>query len=368
MATNLVSEVAEILSPTTVSRIASALGLNQTSTQKAIVAAIPALLAALISYVSKPQGQTKLAEVVRKQEPGMLSSLASVIGEPGQKALIDEGASVLTSLLGGKTVSALTEAVGQYAGVAGSGSKSLLGLLGPVVLGVLGKETRDRGLDASGLASLLTSQKNNVGAALPAGFSKYLGEAGVLDDIAGTGTRTVSRTPAGTPPSIWPWLLGALLVLVLGSLAWHLLAGRHKHVAKTENPKIEEQATSPSEAPYVGLFNKLKGIKVGDVDVGELATSAVNDLYTSLVGIKDETTAQGSLSGLSKASSEFDQLDGVLDKLSPENRKALLAVFASIKPNLDQLMDKALAIPGVGPVIKPAVDAIRSKLDTLTKT
>ena len=31
-------------------------------------------------------------------------------------------------------------------------------------------------------------------------------------------------------------------------------------------------------------------------------------------------------------------------------------------------MDKALAIPGVGDVIKPMVDAIRSKLDTLTKT
>ena len=52
------------------------------------------------------------------------------------KALIDQGASVLTSLLGGKTVSALTDAVGEYAGVTGSGSKSLLGLLGPVVLGV----------------------------------------------------------------------------------------------------------------------------------------------------------------------------------------------------------------------------------------
>ncbi len=366
MATNLVSEVAEVLSPAIVSRIASALGLNQNSTQKGIGAAVPALLAALISYVSKPQGATKLAEVVKKQEPGVLSSLASVIGEPGQKALVDQGASVLTSLFGGKTVSALTDAVGQYAGVTGSGSKNLLGLLGPAVLGVLGREARDRGLDASGLADLLTSQKNNVSTALPAGFSKYLSQTGILDDVATSRTGTGSRPPVSSPPSIWPWLIGALLLLALGSLAWHFLAGRHKQVAETANPKIEEQATSPSEAPYVGLFNKLKGIKAGDVDVGELATSAVNDLYTSLVSIKDETTAQGAASGLSKASSEFDQLDGLLNQLSPENRKALIDVFASIKPNLDQLMDKALAIPGVGAVIKPMVDAIRSKLDALT--
>ena len=189
MATNLVTEIAEVLSPAIASRIASALGLNQSSAQKAIAAAIPALLAALIAYVSKPQGAKKLAEVVKKQEPGVLSSLVSVIGEPGQKVLVDQGASVLTSLLGGKTLSALTDSVGQYAGVSGSGSKSLLGLLGPVVLGVLGKEARDRGLDASGLANLLTSQKNNVSAAMPAGISKYLSQTDILDDVA------TSRTP-----------------------------------------------------------------------------------------------------------------------------------------------------------------------------
>ena len=45
------------------------------------------------------------------------------------------------------------------------------------------------------------------------------------------------------------------------------------------------------EAPYAGLLNKLRGIKVGDVDIGDLSTAAVNDLYTSLSGIKDEATA-----------------------------------------------------------------------------
>src|SRR5262245_14843786 len=156
MATNLVSEIAEVLSPNIVSSVASAFGLNRTATQKAVVAAVTALIAALISDSTKSQGATKLAEVVRKQEPGMLSSLASVIGEPGQKALVDQGTSVLTSLLGGKTLSALTGAVGQYAGVGNEGSKSLMGLLGPIVLGVLGQHQRDQGLDAAGSASLLT--------------------------------------------------------------------------------------------------------------------------------------------------------------------------------------------------------------------
>ena len=100
MATNLVSEIADVLSPSVVSRIASALGLNRTSTQKAVVAAVPALLAELISFVSRPQAATKLNDVVRKQEPGVLASLTSAIGEPGQNGLVGQGSSLLTSLLG----------------------------------------------------------------------------------------------------------------------------------------------------------------------------------------------------------------------------------------------------------------------------
>jgi len=37
--------------------------------QNAVNAALPALLAALISLVSKPQGASKLNEVVAKQQP-----------------------------------------------------------------------------------------------------------------------------------------------------------------------------------------------------------------------------------------------------------------------------------------------------------
>jgi hypothetical protein len=198
-ATNLVSQIAETLAPPIISRIASSLGLDQSSTQKAISAGVPGILAALISLVSKPQGATKLNDVVAKQQPGVLSNLASVIGESGQKAFIDKRASALNSLLGGTTVSALTSALGRYAGIGEGGSKSLLGLLGPAVLGILGQQQRDRGLDASGLARLLTSQKDSVVAALPSGFSKYLDEARILDDVTATARHASREHPSRAP-------------------------------------------------------------------------------------------------------------------------------------------------------------------------
>ena len=353
MATNLVSEIAQALGPTIVTRIASALGLGESSTQKAVNAAVPGLLAALISLVSKPAGANKLNDVVARQEPGLLSSLANVIGGSSQKAFIDKGANTLTSLLGGSAVSALTNALGRYAGIGEGGSKSLLGLLGPAVLGILGQEQRDRGLDASGLARLLTSQKDNVAAALPSGFSKYLGDTGILDDV--TTTKFASRTTDQS--SIWPWLLGALALLLLGGLLWRLLSPHPQEVVETKPSQIE--------MPYTDLLAKLQGVKVGDVDVGELANSAITSLRSSLEGIRDELTAQVAMPELTKADSQFDQLRGLLGQLPPEARKTLADLVAAVRPSLDQLIDKALAIPGVGAVIKPAVDAIRSKLDAL---
>ena len=243
----------------------------------------------------------------------------------------------------------------------------MLGLLGPAVLGVLAHQQRDRGLDASGLARLLTSQKDNVAAALPSGFSKYLDEAGILGDLKPATSKFATPTTYQSTSSVWPWLLGALALLAIGALAWNHWAGRHREVAEAPGQKTEQPVGVTGEAPYAGLLNKLRGIKVGDVDIGDLSTAAVNDLYTSLSGIKDEATAQAAVPGVTKASSEFDQLAGLFNQLPPDARKTLAEIFGSIRPNLAQLMDRVLAIPGVGAIIKPAVDSINAKLDALTK-
>ena len=360
MATNLISVISQALSAAITTRIASVLGLSESQVHKAVDAAVPALLGALISLVSKPPGAAKLHDFLAKQEPGALSDFGNVVGETGNKAFIDKGTSALNSLLGKDTALALGGALSQYSGIGVSNSKSLLGLLTPAVLGILGQEQREQGLDSSGLARLLTSQKDTVVATLPPGFSKYFGAIGVLDDVT-TARAPVSREtqgyPAGEPPSVWPWLVGAVAVFAIGALASHFLSGRHDQVAETMPTKVE--------APYSGFLAKLNGVKAGDADVGELATSAVNGLYVSLSGIKDKPTAQAALSGLNKASSEFDQLTGLLGQLPPDARKLLADTIASIRPNITAIMDRVLAIPGVAEIAKPAIDAVNAKLDTL---
>ena len=117
MPTNLVSSVTKILTPELVRRLASGLGVDKAFVEQAVTAGVPGLLAALTSLVAKPGGAERLSDAVAQEQPGILTNIANTLGGPGQGALIDNGVSMLSSLLGGSNASALTGAFGTAAGL-----------------------------------------------------------------------------------------------------------------------------------------------------------------------------------------------------------------------------------------------------------
>src|SRR6516162_3112863 len=135
MAVNLVSLVMEFLTPDMIGRIASALGIDRNKTLAGVGAAVPGLLAGLSGVATQPGGAQKLVDAVRQQS-GTLGNLASAIGGGGQSSLIEKGSQMLGSLLGGNQT-ALAGAVGKFAGLGQSSGGSLLGLLGPIVMGTI---------------------------------------------------------------------------------------------------------------------------------------------------------------------------------------------------------------------------------------
>ncbi|WP_439542869.1 DUF937 domain-containing protein [Hyphomicrobium sp.] len=259
MTTNLVSTITQVLSSDIATRVASSLGIDSAQVARAFQAGVPGLLAALTSLVSKPAGATALSKAVAQQDPGMLSSLSGMLGGSGQTALIDRGTGTLTSLLGGTTMSTLTEAVGRYAGIDAGTSKSLMGLLGPVALGVLGQTQRAGGLDASALGGLLASQKDNIARALPAGFADNLSGAGILDRI---GVKTPHFEPAYAKPqptsSDFRWILPALGILAVGGLAWYLLRSPTHDVATLPASKVESPITAPARVAFIVTADQVK--------------------------------------------------------------------------------------------------------------
>src|SRR5271166_546124 len=173
MAINLVSLVMQFLTPEMIGRVATALGLDRTLVQSAINAAVPGLLAGLSGVATQPGGPQKLVEAA-KQETGTLGKFADMLGGGSQSTFIERGSQLLTSLLGARDQSALVSAIGQFAGLGQGKSGSLLGMLAPMVMGTIAQQQSPRGLDASSIASLFASQKDNIAAALPADFGKLL--------------------------------------------------------------------------------------------------------------------------------------------------------------------------------------------------
>jgi hypothetical protein len=188
MSTNLISVISQALTPNMISSIASALNLDAATIEKAIRAAVPGFLSALVGVVTKPEGARQLANAIAS--PAVSRAAGNI--ESGVQTSADAATSQLNSLLGGNTLSALASAVGRFAGVGEGSAKGLMSMLGPLVLSVLGKEQQKAGLDASGLTNLLTSQKDSFAAALPAGVSNLLSGSGIMESIRGARAATAA--------------------------------------------------------------------------------------------------------------------------------------------------------------------------------
>ena len=189
--------------------------------------------------------------------------------------------------------------------------------------------------------------------------------------------------------SQWGWLLPALLLAGVGTFAWHMYSRPEATQTATVTAPEPTKANIPAEPSANGastgvagvgpvpapsavqpaafqVLDNLRDIKVGDVDFGQQMATAINGLRGSLGTITDEASARAALTPLNTSTDEFNKISGLVSQLSPENRKSLASVLAKVRPALDQLFDKALQVPGAGPLIKPAIDSVRAKLDTLT--
>ncbi len=372
MAANLVSTVMQFITPDMIAKIASALGLDRSIAQKAIGGAVPALLSGLTDLASTPNGARQLTNMVtQQQQQGSLDTIKNLIGGSGQNALADTGSNMLSGLFGGGTMDTMAQTIGKFAGLDAGSGKSLLGMLGPVVLGVLGQQQRSAGLDASGLASLLGSQKEQIAAAIPSGLADRLSAAGLIGKAeeslrsgaaaaSAAGSRIAGQAAYAAPStatSQWPYWILALAVV--GGLAWYAL-GRHDgdKVAELPAPARMQPAT-------VGLAPA--DLTVGGVNLANRVNSSVGALKSVLPGITDAASAQAALPKLHEATAQLNEVGNLATKLSPEGKSALAKLIAAARPSIDQMFERVLAAPGVGGIAKPAIDELRGRLDTLSR-
>jgi hypothetical protein len=375
MATNLVSYMMQFLTPDMVGRIAAALGLNRGDAQSGVSAGVPALLAAFGGLADKPGGAQSLVNTI-KQQSGVLDNFASMIGGNNQSSFIERGSSLLTSLLGTHDQAALTGAVARFSGLGQNRANSLLGMLTPLVMGLIGRQIGARGVDSGSLTSLLASQREQIAQALPAGMGEALDRAGVSTGLesarAAAPTAQATRPSATTASAPRPvgaaeprnargatsgssnWAYWAIPLVLLGGLLQYLFG---------PGPHRQQQAMQQAPTPEMSTANK--NVIIDGVDVKNTLGDSISDVRTSLQGVTDVDSAKAAVPKLDAAKDQIDKVSGLAGQLSPDQRKTIASVVGPAMPAIDQLSNKVLDMPGVGDVLRPVLDPVKTKLAEL---
>jgi hypothetical protein len=144
-------------------QLASRLGVSESTAQTAVQVAVPLILAALARNAAQPQGAQNLHDAVSQDHDGsILDNLMGYLSNP-QAA---NGAGILGHVLGGQRP-AVENNLAQATGLDQSSAGSLLETVAPLVMGALGREQQQQGLDPQGLSQYLGDQQQQAQTANP---------------------------------------------------------------------------------------------------------------------------------------------------------------------------------------------------------
>jgi hypothetical protein len=255
MAINLISLVQQYLTPQLVSVLARAVGVNEAVAQKLVAAALPAVLAALGTAAAAPGGAQKVSDAISNSDPDLLTKLSGALTS-GNPQLLNEGANVLSGLLGGGGLASLAGALSQYSGAPQGAAQPLIGAVTHAVVGTIGQQDPSNWSDPSAILSMFNSQKSAISAALPAEVSRALSGTGLLAGLGGaaaaaahTATATVSSAAtaasstassaarsaqAASSSSGFPmWAIILIVIVVLLAIYWFMTRSHEAEPAKT---------------------------------------------------------------------------------------------------------------------------------------
>src|SRR5262249_47331273 len=221
MAVNLIELAKGYLTPDIIQKATSFVAESEPATQKAVNGIVPTLLAGLVNQASTSGGAEKLSRILDtgKYDGSALNNLGSLLsgGETTQKA-VTQGKDILSSLFGNKT-EGLIDQIARFAGLRTGSATSLLALILPLILNLLGRQRSTIGQSPSALASLLGEQKGFLSGLLPAGIGSFLGWTGYE---AARPRQTAAAVEPKSETERWFVPLLVLSGIVLAAMAWLL--------------------------------------------------------------------------------------------------------------------------------------------------
>lgn len=348
------------------SKIASLLGIGEAQAGKAVGAAVPSLLAGLIGSASKPEGAAQLSNLLSRQDPGLLDNLSGLLSQSTSPA--GATSNPLTSLLGGGGLGQIAGVLSKFTGVGDDIMGKLLGMLAPILLGILGKQSK--GLDAAGLASMLAGQKDNVASAMPAGLGNLLSTAvpglgSLLDgapravaNAAGSAASSAARTASSAAhqveaagSSFKKWLL-PLIAAILAVIFLPKMCRKTPQVVSEAQQSIAGAVSATTDSTQI--LGQLSGLIK---DAGETASS-----------IKDAASAEAALPKLQGINSKLAGLKPLWEKLPVSARNLAADSLRPLIAKLRATLQPVLTLPLVGAKLQPVVDEMLASLEAFITT
>jgi Bacterial protein of unknown function (DUF937) len=376
---NLVSVIKDQLSGEVLGKLGSLIGESPEKTRSAVGAAIPAVLAGMAGTASKPGGAERLDEAISQSEAARVGATSGLMS--GGAGMAERGQEWLRSIMGEGVLSHILSAVGNFSGLGLGSAKSLLGAVAPMVLGALGRHKQAAGLDAGGVAQLLSDQKQNIMSAMPSGLGNLLGSIPGLGSVtqagsaavqgareyASAGADAVRRGVAGTlsagsgAPSAVRWAIPLALLLGLGVVIWAV--ARHRG----EDPKdLGKVPQAPAQGDAIKASGTIPPSVAADASK---VTSSLTEVFASITdtlsNVKDAASADAAIPKLKALGGQIEGMKPLVDKLPASAKSGIMSLVDTWLPKLKEAASKMSSIPGVEERVKPVIDDLMSKVASL---
>ena len=184
---DLTSLLSSSIGQNLISGAASQLGIEQSKAQSIISIGLPVLMSAIQKNASNPATASGLQNALESKHDGsILENLSGFLGQGD----FSDGSKIIGHLLGGNSQN-VVNAIGQQSGTDSSQVGNVLSMLAPVVMGMMGKQKQEQGLDMNGIAGLVggflggnqSSDSNNVAMNIATKFLDQNNDGSIVDDV-----------------------------------------------------------------------------------------------------------------------------------------------------------------------------------------
>lgn len=171
-----------------ISGASSKLGLNEGQVQGLLSMALPTLISGLNNNTNQSGGADSLMRALNQHDGSILDNVTGFLNQSN----FSDGSKIVGHILG-SSQNNVENALSKSSGIDAGSIGQLLSMAAPVLMGALGKETKQQGLDSSGLSSMLTQvvsgaqQSNNSEMSMIERLLDQNNDGSVIDDVASMG-------------------------------------------------------------------------------------------------------------------------------------------------------------------------------------